>query len=555
MAPYVAAGDRASLVARALDAEQRSAMMTETIASDLSLLGITLPSRVYANLAVPQLVEQAVARGEGLLTAEGALVARTGKKTGRSPGDKFLVQYQGRESAERVAWGKVNQPMAPEVFERLLARALAYLQGRELFVLDAYIGADERYGLPVRLVTEFAWHALFARQLFRRSTPAATAANADAWTVIGAPRFLADPAVDGTKSETAVVLDVERRLVLICGTEYAGENKKSLFTVMNYVLPSRGVLPMHCSANVGAAGDVALFFGLSGTGKTTLSADPERRLIGDDEHGWSDEGVFNFEGGCYAKCINLSRDKEPQIWNAIRFGAVVENVVVDPATRQVNYADDSITENTRVAYPVEYIDNADLSGRGGHPRTIMFLTADAFGVLPPIARLTPDQARYHFLSGYTAKTAGTEVGVTEPQATFSTCFGAPFWPLPPQVYADMLAEKMTRYRTQIFLLNTGWTGGPAGVGRRISLPHTRAMVRAALLGQLDGVETYTDPVFGLHVPTHIAGIPNELLRPRETWPDTRAYDEKARDLARRFVENFRQFERAAPEVIAAGPRL
>jgi phosphoenolpyruvate carboxykinase (ATP) len=531
--------------------------MAETTASrhELISLGITRPGRVHANLTVARLVEEALARGEGILTADGALVARTGKKTGRSPGDKFLVRYDGRESAARVAWGKVNQPMAPETFERLLARVAAYLQGRDLFVVDAYVGADARYGLPIRLVTEFAWHALFARQLFRRLDGAALAAHAPEWTVVGAPRFLADPAVDGTKSETAVVLDVERRLVLICGSEYAGENKKSLFTVMNYVLPQRGVLPMHCSANAGADGDVALFFGLSGTGKTTLSADPQRRLIGDDEHGWSDDGVFNFEGGCYAKCINLSREKEPQIWNAIRFGAVVENAVVDLATRQVDYADDSITENTRVAYPVEYIDNADLSGMGGHPKTIVFLTADAFGVLPPIARLTPDQARYHFLSGYTAKIAGTEAGVTEPQATFSTCFGAPFWPLPPHIYADMLAEKMTRHGARVFLLNTGWTGGPAGVGRRISLPATRAMVRAALEGQLDDIETYIDPVFGLRVPQRIPGVPDELLRPRETWRDPRAYDDKARDLARRFVKNFEQFEGAAPELAAAGPRV
>jgi phosphoenolpyruvate carboxykinase (ATP) len=531
--------------------------MTDSTAmlQDLGRLGISRPGRIFANLPVPQLVEHALARGEGVLTAEGALVAHTGKKTGRSPGDKYLVRYDGRDSAEHIAWGKVNQPLAPATFERLLARVAAYLQGRDLFVLDASVGADPRYSLPIRLVTEFAWHALFAHQLFRRLDPAALAAHAPEWTVIGAPRFLADPAIDATKSETAVVLDVERRLVLICGSEYAGENKKSIFTVMNYVLPLRGVLPMHCSANVGREGDVALFFGLSGTGKTTLSADPERMLIGDDEHGWSDDGVFNFEGGCYAKCINLSQEKEPQIWDAIRFGSVVENVVVDPNTRKADYADASITENTRVAYPVEYIANAVPSGTGGHPKTIVFLTADAFGVLPPIARLTPDQARYHFLSGYTAKVAGTEAGVTEPQATFSTCFGAPFWPLPPHVYADMLAEKMTRHGTHVFLLNTGWTGGPAGVGTRINLPYTRAMVRAALAGELDAAETYTDPVFGLHVPVRIPGVPGELLRPRTTWRDPRAYDDKARDLASRFVENFEQFAEMAPELVVAGPAI
>jgi phosphoenolpyruvate carboxykinase (ATP) len=527
---------------------------TSTIAADLLRFGISRPGQIYANLAPAQLVEASLARGEGLLAANGALVAKTGKRTGRSPGDKFLVRHAGHASAEQIDWGKVNQPMAPETFERLLGRAAAYLQGRDLFVLDATIGADPRYTLPARIVTEFAWHTLFAHQLFRRLDPAALAAHQPEWTIIGAPCFHADPAIDGTKSETAVVLDVERKIVLICGTEYAGENKKSLFTVMNYVLPLRGVLPMHCSANVGAGGDVALFFGLSGTGKTTLSADLERKLIGDDEHGWSDVGVFNFEGGCYAKCINLSQEKEPQIWNAIRFGAVVENVVVDPATREVDYADASLTENTRVAYPVEYIDNAELSGVGGHPRTIMFLTADAFGVLPPIARLTPDQARYHFLSGYTAKAAGTEVGITEPQATFSTCFGAPFWPLAPHIYADMLAEKMQRHGTQVFLLNTGWTGGPAGVGQRINLPYTRAMVRAALQGQLDDAETYSDPLFGLHIPLHIPDVPDQIMRPRATWRDPAAYDAKARDLAQLFAENFAKFGDLGDLARAGGPR-
>jgi phosphoenolpyruvate carboxykinase (ATP) len=453
-----------------------------------------------------------------------------------------------------VAWGKVNQPIAPETFDRLRARVNAYLQGRDLFVVDAYAGADRRYGLPIRLVTEFAWHALFAQQLFRRIDAGALAAHQPEWTVIGAPRFYADPAVDGTKSETAVIMDVEQKLILICGTEYAGENKKSIFSALNYMLPLQGVLPMHCSANAGPDGNVALFFGLSGTGKTTLSADPERKLIGDDEHGWSDDGVFNFEGGCYAKCINLSRENEPQIWNAIRFGSVVENVVVDPDTRAVDYADDSLTENTRVAYPVEYIDNAELSGMGGHPRTIVFLTADAFGVLPPIARLTPAQARYHFLSGYTAKAAGTEVGVKDPQATFSACFGAPFLPLSAQVYSHMLGEKLARHGARVFLLNTGWTGGPFGVGQRIKLSYTRAMVRAALAGELDEVETYTDPVFGLHVPLHIPGVPDAIMHPRKTWRNPNAYDAKARDLAARFVENFRQFEDVPEDVLAAGPK-
>jgi phosphoenolpyruvate carboxykinase (ATP) len=528
---------------------------TNSIAQHLRQLGIIRPGQIYANLPVPRLIEAALARGEGVLAAGGALVARTGKRTGRSPGDKFMVKHEGSASAGRIAWGKVNQPISPEMFERLRTRVNAYLQGRDLFVLDAYAGADSRYGLPIRFVTELAWHDLFARQLFRRLDPGALATHTPTWTILGAPRFYADPDVDGTKSETAVILDVEQKLVLICGTEYAGEVKKSIFSVLNYELPLRGVLPMHCSANMGEEGDVALFFGLSGTGKTSLSADPERRLIGDDEHGWSDEGVFNFEGGCYAKCINLSRENEPQIWNAIRFGSVVENVVVDPETRRVDYADSSLTENTRAAYPVEYIDNADASGTGGHPKTIMFLAADAFGVLPPIARLTPEQARYHFLSGYTAKLAGTEVGVGEPEATFSTCFASPFLPLPPDVYARMLAEKMTRHGVQVFLLNTGWTGGPFGVGERIKLSYTRAMVRAALAGALNDVETYTDPVFGLHVPAHVAGVPDQILHPRTTWRNPNAYDAKAHDLARRFVENFKRFDDVPAEVVAAGPRV
>jgi phosphoenolpyruvate carboxykinase (ATP) len=548
----------AALVVFKLDAEQTRRMGmtdTESITRALSQIGIIRPGRVYANLPVPRLVEEALARGEGTLTLDGALVAQTGKRTGRSPGDKFLVKYVDGESAARIAWGKVNQPIAPATFERLRARVNAYLQGRDLFVVDAYAGADPRYGLPIRLVTEFAWHALFAHQLFRRLDAAGLATHQPEWTVICAPRFYAEPALDGTNSETAVILDVEQKLILICGSEYAGENKKSIFSALNYVLPLQDVLPMHCSANAGADGELALFFGLSGTGKTTLSADPARKLIGDDEHGWSDTGVFNFEGGCYAKCINLSRENEPQIWNAIRFGAVVENVVVDPLTRKVDYADTSLTENTRVAYPVEYIDNAELSGVGGHPRTIIFLTADAFGVLPPIARLLPAQARYHFLSGYTAKTAGTEMGVQDPEATFSACFGAPFLPLAPQVYARMLGEKLARHDVRVFLLNTGWTGGPYGVGERIKLSATRTMVNAALSGALDQAETYTDPVFGLRVPLHIPGVPDAIMQPRKTWRNPNAYDAKARDLAARFIENFKQFEDVSEDVVAAGPQV
>jgi phosphoenolpyruvate carboxykinase (ATP) len=450
------------------------------------------------------------------------------------------VYHEDSPSAARVAWGSVNQPISPEQFQRLRGRVVAYLHEREVHVLDATVGADPRYSLRVRLVSEYAWHALFAHQLFRRPHPEEH--SLPTWTILAAPRFLAEPALDGTHSETAVMLDFEQRVVLICGTEYAGEIKKAIFTVMNYWLPELGVLPMHCSANVGAAGDTALFFGLSGTGKTTLSADPERTLIGDDEHGWGEHGVFNIEGGCYAKCIGLSRQREPQIYDAIRFGAVLENVVLDPATGEPDYDDGSVTENTRAAYPVAYIPGAEPSGLAGHPRTIVFLTADAFGVLPPIARLTPQQARYHFLSGYTAKLAGTEVGVEGAQATFSACFGAPFLPLAPQVYAELLGEKMVRHGARVFLLNTGWTGGPVGVGRRISLDATRTMVRAALAGALDDVPTYTDAVFGLHVPRHIPGVPEALLHPRATWPDPAAYDAQAQRLAARFEENYTRFE-------------
>jgi phosphoenolpyruvate carboxykinase (ATP) len=524
----------------------------DTAIGALAALGVH-PRRAHVNLAPARLVEAALACREGQLTDAGALVARTGKRTGRSPGDKFVVRYDGRPSAQQMEWGAVNQPVSPETFDRLRARVVAYLQGRELFVLDAAVGADPRHALRVRLITEYAWHALFAHQLFRR--PAEEDAGGPAWTILAAPRFLADPALDGTKSETAVMLDVEQRQVLICGTEYAGEIKKSVFTVMNYLLPAQGVLPMHCSANVGRAGDTALFFGLSGTGKTTLSADPQRALIGDDEHGWSDHGVFNIEGGCYAKCIGLTRQSEPQIYDAIRFGAVLENVAIHPETGEPDYADGSLTENTRAAYPVEHIPGARLSGQAGHPRSILFLAADAFGVLPPIARLTPEQVRYHFLSGYTAKLAGTEVGLSEPEATFSACFGAPFLPLAPQVYARMLGERIARHGARVFLVNTGWTGGPYGVGRRIRLAHTRELVRQALLGALDDAPTAADPVFGLHVPLRVDGVPDEVLRPRETWADPAAYDAQARELAARFAENFRRFADVAAEVGAAGPQL
>jgi phosphoenolpyruvate carboxykinase (ATP) len=491
------------------------------------LLGQAAP--LYHNLSVAALVEQANLRGEAQLIANGALNARTGKYTGRSPKDKFIVVRPEYESL--IDWGPVNQRMEPAVFEHLLARLTAYLHNRPLYVQDCLVGADPRYQLPIRVITEYAWHNLFAKQLFIRPSQEELQGFRPRFTVLSAPGFKADPTIDGTRSEVVVALDFRRRLVLIAGTAYAGEIKKSIFTVMNFLLPQQGVFPMHCSANVGAAGDVALFFGLSGTGKTSLSADPERRLIGDDEHGWTDDGVFNFEGGCYAKCIRLSRENEPQIWDAIRFGSITENVVFDPDTRVPNYDDDSITENTRAAYPLDYIAGAVIPSRGGHPQHLFFLTCDAFGVLPPISRLSVEQAMEMFLLGYTAKVAGTERGITEPQMTFSACFGAPFLPMHPHRYAQMLGERLERHAAQVWLVNTGWTGGPYGVGSRIPIRYTRAMIRAAMRGALDAVPYRQDPIFGLAVPLECPDVPSELLDPRHTWQDKAAYDQKAHWLA------------------------
>lgn len=501
-----------------------------------TLLGQANP--LYHNLSAAHLVEHAVLNGEAQLASNGALIARTGQYTGRSPKDKFVVRHPEFEAD--IDWGAVNQPMAPEVFERLLLRVSAYLAHRPLYVQDCFAGADPRYRIGVRVITEMAWHNLFAKQLFIRPSREELAHFRPSFVVLHAPNFKTDPEIDGTRSEVVIALDFRRRIVLIAGTGYAGEIKKSIFTVMNFILPLQGVFPMHCSANVGAEGDVALFFGLSGTGKTSLSADPERRLIGDDEHGWSDTGVFNFEGGCYAKCINLSRENEPQIWNAIRFGSVVENVVVNPDTREPDYADASITENTRAAYPVDYIEGAVLPSIGGHPRNLFFLAADAFGVLPPISRLSIPQAMDMFLLGYTAKVAGTERGITTPEMTFSACFGAPFLPMAPARYGQMLAEKLSQYHAQVWLVNTGWTGGPYGVGHRIPIQYTRAMIRAALNGTLMEVPYRTDPVFGWEVPVHIPGVPDELLTPRDTWQDKVAYDAQAHQLVEKMQERLKQ---------------
>ncbi|MDQ3860471.1 MAG: phosphoenolpyruvate carboxykinase (ATP), partial [Actinomycetota bacterium] len=451
----------------------------------------------------------------------------------------------------------INKPFSSQAFEALLDKAMSYLGNlEEFYVVDAYAGADPRYRLSLQVATEYAWHALFAHQLFRRPSRKELEDFEPEWTVISVPEFLAEPEEDGTESETFVGIDFSRKVVLVAGTRYAGEIKKSIFSVLNFVLPTEhSVLPMHCSANVGDEDDVALFFGLSGTGKTTLSADPERRLIGDDEHGWSDEGVFNFEGGCYAKTIHLSEEKEFQIYHAIRFGSVLENVMVDRQSREVDYEDDYVTENTRAAYPLEYIENSVLEGMAGHPNAVLFLSADAFGVLPPISALTPEQAAYYFLSGYTAKLAGTEADMeSEVEATFSTCFGAPFLPLPPSTYATMLAQRMREHGAHCYLVNTGWTGGPYGTGSRIDINETRAMVRAAVTGKLDGAETWEHPVFGLHVPKEAPGVSPEVLDPKGTWGDKDDYDHRARELANLFAENFKKFEAEVDEEVKrAGP--
>ncbi len=525
-------------------------MLTPGPSDLLSELGGAV--RLRRSLPVAALVEESLRRGESQLAATGALMAATGKYTGRSPKDKFLVDDEGTHA--RVDWGKTNQPLAPDKFDALGREMAAFAKGRELFVFEGFGGADPVYRLPIRIITQYAWHSLFAHQLFVRPTPEELDGFEAHFTLLDLPDFHADPIRNGVNSETVIALDLTRRLGLIGGTQYAGEIKKSVFTVLNYLLPLRGIFPMHCSANVGPTGDTALFFGLSGTGKTTLSADPERRLIGDDEHGWSDSGVFNFEGGCYAKCVRLSAFGEPEIWNAIGFGTVLENVVLDPATRVADYNDVSLTENTRAAYPVTYIPNALVPGIGGRPQTILFLTADAFGVLPPISRLTREQALYHFLSGYTSKLAGTERGVSEPEPNFSACFGAPFWPLPPIQYAEMLGSRLDAHGATCYLVNTGWSGGPYGVGHRMDLVQTRAMVHAALRGDLADAPTVTDPVFGLHIPQHVPGVPDEVLQPRATWAASQAYDAAAQALAARFHSNFERFPQVSEAVKAAGPQ-
>jgi phosphoenolpyruvate carboxykinase (ATP) len=531
-------------------------MAEKTAASTLGEIGLHNVAEVHWNATTPTLYEEIVRRREGWIAHLGPIVVRTGTHTGRSPLDKFIVKDPVSEA--RVWWGSENRPFPPERFEALHRRLAAYLQGRDVYVQDCHAGADPNYRLPLRVITEEAWQGLFARNMFRQiHDPGERTQHRPVVTVIDAPRFRAIPELDGTNSEAFILISFQRKLVLIGGTSYAGEIKKSVFTVLSFLLPDRDVLPMHCAANAAGSGEVAIFFGLSGTGKTTLSADPSRRLIGDDEHGWSERGIFNFEGGCYAKTIHLSPADEPEIYQTTRrFGTILENVGFDINTRRVDLDDASLTENTRAAYPLTHLERIVPEGMAGHPRDVVMLTCDAFGVLPPLSKLTPEQAGYHFLSGYTAKVAGTEKGVTEPKATFSACFGSPFMALPPPVYGRLLGEKVARHGSRCWLINTGWIGGPYGVGRRISITMTRALLRAALAGRLDDAPSREDPVFGWQVPASCPDVPAEVLDPQRVWADPAAYQEGARRLAGRFCENFKRFEAEAPSAVtAAGPRL
>ena len=518
--------------------------------------GVMNLHQVYWNLPLEALYEETVFRREGQISAGGPIIVNTGKHTARSANDKFVVRED--TTGHNVWWGEYNRPFNPDKFNEVYDRLLGFLQGRDLFVQDCHAGADPNYRLPVRVITELAWHSVFARTMF---IPCATKEEyqhfVPEFTVIAVPSFKAFPQIDGTPANTFILLNFDQKVCIIGNTAYAGEIKKSVFTIMNYLLPLEGVLSMHCSANRGKDGDTALFFGLSGTGKTTLSADPKRGLIGDDEHGWSDEGIFNIENGCYAKVIALSPTAEPQIYACTsKFGSILENVIYDPVTRRIDLDDETITENTRASYPLTFIENAVPEKMGGHPKNIVMLTCDASGVMPPIAKLTVEQAMYHFISGYTAKIAGTEVGLgKEPEITFSTCFGAPFMVHPPYRYAELLKLKMLRHGVDCWLVNTGWVGGKYGVGKRISIRHTRNLLNAALEGQLKNVEYYTDPVFGFSVPKTCPEVPEDALYPSRAWPDKAAYDRAYRDLAARFIENFKKFEAGCPpEVCAAGPK-
>jgi len=523
---------------------------TEKFSSQISKFGIS-PSKIFRNLPHEDLVKSAVSRNEGVVNSTGSLSVNTGKYTGRSPDDRFIVLDD--VTRDTVDWGKINHQFPTDKFTKILEKMKNFVNNKELFVFDGFVGADKETRLPIRVINDNAWQSLFAGQLFIRPSKEELENHTPKFTVMCINEFEAIPEIDGTKSNVFILIDLTRKIVLIGGTRYAGEMKKSMFSVMNFLLPERGIFPMHCSANIGKNQDTALFFGLSGTGKTTLSADPNRNLIGDDEHGWTDTGTFNFEGGCYAKCINLSQEAEPEIWNAIKPGAVLENVVLNDG--KPDYDDNALTENTRVAYPLDYIPGAVIPSVGGHPKVIVFLTADALGVLPPVSRLTKEGAMYHFMSGYTSKLAGTERGIKEPKSVFSECFGAPFMPRPAAVYAKLLGEKINRHNTTVYLINTGWSGGPYGIGARIKIKYSRAMITAALTGELDQVEYRHDELFNLDIPTKVNGVPPEILDPKNTWNDKNSYQNSAKSLAKMFMENFEKFNDVSPEIKHAGPIL
>ncbi len=525
-------------------------MSTSKFLSQIQNLGIS-SSKIHRNLPVEKLVEISVSNNEGILTSTNSLSVKTGKYTGRSPNDRFIIYDD--ETHDKIDWGEINHQFPTEKFNQILEKMKKSVENKEIFVFDGFVGADKENRLPIRIINDHAWQNLFARQLFVRPSKEELDNHEPEFTVICINDFEAMPEVDGTNSNAFILINLSKKMTIIGATNYAGEMKKSLFSVMNYLMPARNIFPMHCSANIGKNGETALFFGLSGTGKTSLSADPNRMLIGDDEHGWSENGVFNFEGGCYAKCINLTKEAEPQIWNAIKSGAVLENVVIDKETLKPDFDDGTITENTRAAYPLDYIPGAVIPSVGGHPKVVIFLTADALGVLPPVSKLTKEGAMFHFLSGYTSKLAGTERGIKEPISTFSECFGAPFMPRFASVYAKMLGEKISQHNTVVYLINTGWSGGPYGVGKRISIKYSRAMVTAALTGSLDIVKYRHDEVFNLDVPTECPDVPSEILDPKNTWIDKDSYDLSAKKLAQLFKDNFKKFKNVTDDIKSAGP--
>ena len=526
--------------------------MSSKFISQIKEFGIN-PSKIHRNLSVEKLLEAATQKNEGMITSTGSLSVKTGKYTGRSPDDRFIVFDD--LTHDKVHWAKVNKQIPTETFEKLSQKMKKFVDGKELYIFDGFVGADPENRLPIRVINDHAWQSLFVHQLLIRPSATELESHEPEFTIICINDFEAIPEVDGTSSNAFILINLSKKLVLIGTTNYAGEIKKAIFSVMNFILPSKGVFPMHCSANIGKDGDTSLFFGLSGTGKTSLSADPQRMLIGDDEHGWSDKGIFNFEGGCYAKCINLKEKHEPQIWNAVKNGAVLENVVINKESLKPDFDDGSLTENTRAAYPLDYIPGAIIPSVGGNPKVIIFLTADAMGVLPPLAKLSKNAAMFHFMSGYTSKLAGTEIGVKEPKAVFSKCFGAPFMPRPASVYAEMLGEKISKHNTSVYLINTGWSGGPYGVGERIKIEYSRAMVTAALTGSLDIVKFSHNDIFNLDVPTECPNVPSEVLEPRNMWIDKDAYDLSAKKLAQMFVDNFKKFENVSNEIRLAGPKI